>query len=264
MPTKFLVALSLTLIIPAGAAGAQTVPAWAVGAARYRTTVVSEITQEAMGESQSMTNTTFREATFAVSKAAQGLDVSVRLDTASVTSAQGGTSSSPNLKGLTYKATTQPGGYPITATVTDAGGAESKLPIAASLRAFIPRLKPGATRGQSWADTVAVVTEENGIVITTTTATRFTYAGDTIVGGARVLAIAIAADGKAKGGGDTPNGKASLDGTVTTVGHAWVTPAGQLVGVESKATIARTIAIEEQNVTASINQKQTLSTSRIP
>ncbi|MCO4098395.1 MAG: hypothetical protein HEQ38_03140 [Gemmatimonas sp.] len=262
MHTKFAVALSLALITPTGAAAAQTVPAWAVGTARYRTTVVQEITQEAMGDSQSMTNTTYREATVSVSKAAQGLDISVRLDTTHLTSSQG--VASPNLKGVTYKATTLPGGYPTTSTVTDAAGAEHKLPLAASLRAFLPRLKPGATRGQSWADTLAVITEENGLVITTTTATRFTYAGDTIIGGARVLAIAIAADGKAKGGGDTPNGKASLDGTVTTVGQAWVTPTGQLVGVESKATIARTLVIEEENVSVSITQKQTLSTSRIP
>lgn len=264
MRTSFAAAVGLALLVSADSVSAQTVPAWGIGTARYRTTVVSEITQEAMGQSQSVTNTTYREATVAVAKSAQGLDISVRLDTTHLTSTQGGGGPSAALKGLTYKATTQPGGYPTTATVTDAAGTESKLPLAASLRAFLPRLKPGATRGQSWSDTLTAVTDENGLNVTTTTATRFTFAGDTTIGGTKALAIAIAADGKAKGAGDTPNGKVSLEGTVTTSGTAWVTPAGQLVGVETKGTIARSVMLEDQGVAVSITQKQTLSTSRLP
>lgn len=256
--------LIAAVLVTAAPLAAQQVPAWAPGTARYKTTVTSEITQEAMGQSQSFTNTTYREATMSVAKTAAGLDVSVRLDTTHLSSSAGGGGPSANLKGLTYTASTQPGGQPITATVTDAAGAASTLPIAASLRAYLPRLKPGAKRGESWSDTMAVVTDENGLSVTTTTATRFTYATDTTVGGAKLLVIALASDGKAKGAGDTPNGKTTLDGTVTTTGRAWITPSGQLVGVESTGTIARSVMLEDQGVAVTITQKQTLSTTRLP
>ncbi|MCU0623080.1 MAG: hypothetical protein MUF53_04350 [Gemmatimonadaceae bacterium] len=250
------------LVVPPLAA--QQVPAWATGTTRYKTTVTSEITQEAMGQSQSTTNTTYREATMVIAKATTGLDVSIRLDTTHLTSSTGGGGPSANLKGLTYKAATQPGGQPTTATVTDAAGAASTLPIAASLRAYLPRLKPGARRGESWVDTMAVQTDENGLAVTTTTETRFSYAGDTTLAGAKLLVIGLEASGKAKGAGDTPNGKASLEGTITTTGRAWITPAGQLVGVETTGSIARSVMLEDQGIAVTITQKQTLSTARLP
>lgn len=243
---------------------AQSVPAWAPGVARYKTTVTSEITQEAMGQTQNFTNTTYREATLSITKAGAGLDISVRLDTTHLTSSAGGGGPSANLKGLTYKAATQPGGQPSSATVTDAAGAESRLPLAASLRAYLPRLMPGAKRGESWQDTLAIVTDENGITVTTTTANRFIYAGDTTIAGAKLIVVALASDGKAKGAGDSPQGKLSMEGTVTTTGRAWITPAGQLVGVESSSTILRSLLLEDQGVAVTINQKQALSTSRMP
>jgi hypothetical protein len=245
-------------------AAAQGVPAYAPGVSRYKTLVVSDITQEMMGNTQSASNTTYREATLTIAKAGAGLEVSVRLDTTHLSSSQGGGGPSANLKGLTYKATTSPGGVSTTASVTDAAGAVSKLPLAASLQAYLPRLKPGATRGQSWTDTLRVDTEENGLTITTTTGFTYTYSGDTTVAGTKLLAIGIAASGKQKGAGDTPNGKLSLEGTTTTTGTAWVTPAGQLHSVETTAVIARSLLVEDQGIAVTINQKSKLSTARLP
>jgi hypothetical protein len=244
-------------------AAAQAVPAYAAGTSRFKTLAVSEITQEAMGETQKNSNTTYREATLTIAKAGAGLDITVRLDTTHLTTSQGG-ASSQNLKGLTWKAATSPGGVPTTSTVTDAVGAESKLPIAANLRVFLPRLKPGATRGQSWTDSVTAETFENGLTVTTTTAYTYTYASDTTVNGTRLLSIGIASNGKQGGAGDTPNGKLSLEGTVSSAGTAWVTPAGQLFGVSTVTKIARTILVEEQGVAVTVNQTSTLNTTRLP
>lgn len=252
-------------LVAAAPAMAQPLPGLAVGTARYKTTVVSDITQEVMGNAQSATNTTYREATVTIAKAGAGLDVSVRLDTTHLTSTQGGGGPNASLKGMTYKASTSPGGVPTTATVTDAAGAPSKLPLAASLHVFLPRLKPGATKGQSWTDSLTLATEENGgLPVSTTTGYTYTYRGDTTVAGAKLLAVGISASGKAKGAGDTPNGKLSLEGTVTTTGTAWFTPAGQLQAVETVTVTARSILVEDQGIAVTINQNSKLSTARLP
>jgi hypothetical protein len=258
-------AFAAVAVMTAPAVAQSALGPYAPAAAKYKVTSNTKVAQTMMGQTQEFESSNNQVLSMSMAKAADALALTLTLDSASVTStAPGAAPDVSALIGLKFAGTVAPNGKVTSGELTDKAGAVSKSPIGNGLRAFLPRLQLGATKGASWVDSSSSTTSQNGADVTTNTVVTYTFAGDTSVAGAKAWKITGASVGKVSGKGNMQGSDFTIEGDVKGLTTSVVSTAGILLGQSGDSDSNLTVTVEAAGLVIPITQKTTAKVDKLP
>lgn len=243
----------------------SALPGYAPTSGRYRVEEVTKQSQQQMGQTMGFTATKNQVVRLTVTQSGTALSLSMTTDSATATATA--PAPTPDVSGLIGATTTGsmgPDGHMVSSTVTDKGGSPADAATALAMRSFLPRLKVGATRGTSWADTTSTKGNQNGAEVSTVGIVTYTLAGDTTVAGVRGWKLTSTATGTIDGAGNSQGADFTIKGTMTAQGVMVIGAGGVFLGGTNTTDIKMTVDVPMASMQIPITQQTTKTYTRLP
>lgn len=258
-----LAALLGLIAIPSIASAQLT--AYGPFAARYRMTNRVSSTQSMMGQTQTAETTADQFVSTNIRAEGGGLTLSMVFDSAAFSSNPPGLApDAQSAFGMMAKGQMDADGKVRESTVTGRDGGPATSPLASNFRSFFPRVRVGAVIGATWADSSSTNSQQNGITLTTTTVSTWTYAGDTTVGGTKAAKLTATSVGSIVGTGNQGGADLTLKGEVRTNNVMVVGAGGMLLGGTSASEASLTVDVPAASMQIPITQSLNTKIERIP
>ncbi|HKO14865.1 MAG TPA: hypothetical protein VJU87_01445 [Gemmatimonadaceae bacterium] len=241
-----LTALAVALfVMPCGVLAAQVQGfSYAPGTATYRMVVRSTGTSEATGVKRELGMNAQELVTLVVTPhSLDTLALTIRLDSASVSSpAVGAIDPSPAI-GMKVSAMLSPQGRIYSKQLPDMSGREAFVPVANEMARFLPIVPAELHTGLVWSDTITEPVTQMGVEIKQTRITDYRVAGDTSFAGERAWRIDRVARVTLSGAGSAMGTPLTFDGTATGSGMLFISHAGRYLGADLTDEVKSRVSI---------------------
>lgn len=246
-------------------AAQSTLGGYTPSAGKYRITVVQSTSQIMMGQTQEFEANSSLLISLAVVKSAAALALNITIDSAtSSTNAPMGAPNPAEAFGMKVAAGMALDGKVGLATITDKLGAPSTSQFANSLRSILPRVRIGAVKGATWADSTTSQIKVGEADIKTEAIVNYTLAGDTVVAGVKGWVITGVGVTNLSGRGNQQGADYTISGPSTGTITAVVSEAGVLLGERTISDSKLSVYVEAANMTIPIVQHGTVKVERLP
>lgn len=264
-PTLLLAAVIAAVPASGDLLAQSALPGYAPTSGRYRIEEVTKQSQEQMGQTMGFTATKNQVVRLTVTQSGTALSLSMTTDSATATAtAPAPTPDVSGLIGATITGGMGADGHIVSSTVTDKAGSPADAATALAMRSFLPRLKVGATRGTSWADTTSTKGNQNGAEVSTVGIVTYTLAGDTTVAGVRGWKLTSTATGTIDGAGNSQGADFTIKGTMTAQGVMVIGAGGVFLGGTNTTDIKMTVDVPMASMQIPITQQTVKTYTRLP
>lgn len=237
---------------------------YGAGTSRYRVEQTTHVTQEVMGQVNTVDLSSHQVVSVVATAAAENLAVAVTVDSIDVTGPAGAdVSAIAAARGQTFRLVVAPSGLVVSVSAPDTTNLLLRQ-VAAGLREFLPRI-PAApvTAGQSWTD--SVTTTNSGDVSVTQHAVR----QNRVVGwedrdGVRALHIASASTYTVSGSGEAQGQAIELTGNGQSTRDAFISAAGLFLGSIEADSASLSANVTSVGLTVPIHQTRRSTVTRVP
>jgi hypothetical protein len=260
--TRSIAALALFV---APLAAQSTLGGYAPSAAKYRITVGQNTSQIMMGQTQEFEASSNELVSVNLAKSGSALTLTITIDSATAsTNAPMGAPNPAEAIGLKVAAEMALDGKIATSQMTDKSGAPSSSQFANSLRQLLPRLRVGAVKGDTWADSTTSQIKIGDADIKTETVVNYMLTGDTVVAGVKAWIITgtgvtnLSGRGSQQGADYTISGPSK--GTITAI----VSAAGVLLGETTVSDSNLSVNVEAAGMTIPVVQHGTVKVEKLP
>ena len=258
-------ALAAASVVVTSAAAQGTLGAYTPVTAKYRITAVQTTSQIMMGQTQEFETTIKQLLSLAVAKSASALSLTMTIDSATVSSnAPAGVPDASEAVGLKFVGEMGFDGKVASSQVTDKSGAPSASQFAGNLRSILPRVRVGAAKGDTWMDSTTALMNQGPATITSESVITYTFAGDTVLAGAKAWKITGVGATKLSGSGNQQGADYTIKGTAKTTLTAVVSAGGVLLGGSSDADSNLSVNVEAAGMTIPIVQHAAVKIEKLP
>jgi hypothetical protein len=256
---------------PAAAPVAAPAPArdpaslrYGAGTSRYRVEQATHVTQEVMGQVNTVDLTSRQLISVVATTAAENLAFAVTVDSIDVTGPAGADLSNiAAARGQTFRVVLAPSGLVVSVSAPDTTNLLLRQ-VAVGLREFFPRIPTApVSAGQSWSDTVT--TTNAGDVSVTMHAVR----QNRVIGwedrdGVRALHLASASAYTVTGSGEAQGQAVEMTGNGQSTRDAFISAAGVFLGsIESDSALINA-NVTSVGLTVPIRQTRRSTVTRLP
>lgn len=246
-------------------AAQSTLPGYTPSAGKYRITVVQNTSQIMMGQTQEFESSSNELVSLNLAKSASALALTITIDSlTSTTNSPMGAPSTADAIGLKIAAEMALDGKIATSQMTDKSGAPSTSQYANGLRQLLPRLRVGASKGDTWADSTTSQIKISDADIKTESVTNYTLAGDTVVAGAKAWIITGVGVTNLSGHGNQQGADFTISGPSTGTITAIVSTAGVLLSESTVSDSKLSVYVEAANMTIPVVQHGTVKVEKLP
>ncbi len=237
---------------------------YAAGSSRYRVEQTSHVTQEIMGQVNSV-DLTSRQLLSAVGAEAEGnLAVALTIDSIDISGPAGADLSAlAAARGQTFRLVVAPSGLVVSVSSPDTTSLAFRQ-ISTGLRDFFPRL-PAApiSAGQTWTDTVSS-TNSGEVSVTMRAVRQSRVVGWEDRDGVRALHVATTSTYTVTGSGETQGQSVEMTGNGQSLRDAFISAAGVfLASVESDSALINA-NVTSVGLTVPIRQTRRSTVTRLP
>ena len=254
---------------PAPAAAAAPAPPkpfeYAASTGQYRFTANSKVVRSMMGNSQDMTSSSSRLMTISLARSGPDtITMSLTVDSISATGPMGmvapGTDKVPGAK---FLAKIAPNGsfYSVT------GPRETENPVAAGmtdeLGRALPRIKAILAVGATWTDTLKDEVKQGALAVSREIITKYTVAGDSLVGGETSWKLTREMTVKGSGKGNAQGQDIAIESAGTGKGTLVISKKGVLMGGVGEETSAGTVTLAASGMQINLNSNTTTTFTKV-